>query len=65
MTWSDANTECQRRPGRRLPLANQDFAAGDGSNLAVVNRLYDSPIGTAMKQTVHCFMSMLILVGMV
>lgn len=50
MTWTDANRECQRRPGWRLPLSAQDFAAGDGSNLDMVNRLYASPIGAAMVQ---------------
>ena len=50
MTWDEANYECQRRPGWRLPFTSQDFKSGDGSNLDVARRVYASPIGTALSQ---------------
>jgi len=50
MTWDEANYECQRRPGWRLPLADQDFEVGDGTNLDVARRIYASSIGSTLSQ---------------
>jgi hypothetical protein len=50
MSWNDAKTDCNRRPGWRLPLSDNDFAAGDGSDVTVATRLFASPIGAALIQ---------------
>jgi hypothetical protein len=50
LSWTEADNECKRRPGWRLPMSHQDFEIGDNNNLDVARRLMGSPIGAALRQ---------------